>query len=241
LRKPLYVEVANEIKKRIDEGIYKPGEKLTAEPELAEILGVSRGTLREALTSLENMGIITRKHGRGAFVSPSLSKVVAGIESLDSLVNNIRQSGHEAADKIISITELKMEAECAAKLKVEAGTLAFEIESLRLSDSEPVVYCYDIVPGYLVENDIDLLKLRNKCESLTEFFDRYTKYKPKQFVSTINAVLPPTKVARLLKVRYNIPMVYLEGIMYDENSLPINYGYQYYRGDKYQFKLVRSR
>ena len=241
MRRPLYVEVADEIKTRIDEGVFKPGEKLTSEPELSKILGVSRGTLREALTHLENMGVISRKHGRGAYVSQSPSKVVAGIEKLESLTNSIRQSGHLAEDKVISIHETTLDEEMANVFNLNSGDICYEIESLRLSDGEPVIYCFDLIPGFLVNNDKDFLKLRHKCESLDEFLNKYTKYKPNKYISTVNAVLPPSKVSRLLEVRGNTPMIYLEGVMYDENGIPINYGYQYFRGDKYQFKLVRSK
>ncbi len=242
MRRPLYIEVADEIKQRIDDGIFKPGEKLTSEPELAEILGVSRGTLREALTSLENSGIISRKHGRGAFVNRNPAKVVAGIERLESLTKSIRQSGHVAEDKVLSVYETVLDQETANRLDVGVGSIGFEIESIRLSDGIPVIYCFDIVPGFVVENDKEYLKLRrNNCESLDDFFDKYTKYKTNKYISTVNAVLPPSKISRLLKVRGNVPMIYLEGIMYDEQGIPINYGYQYYRGDKYQFKLVRSK
>ncbi|MBZ4687711.1 MAG: GntR family transcriptional regulator [Clostridia bacterium] len=240
MRKPLYMEVAEEIKRRISEGIYKPQEKLTSEPVLAEELGVSRGTLREALTSLENEGIISRKHGKGSFVNKNPDKVLAGIERLDNLVSTIRQAGHVAQDKVLNIDEISIEPKIAEMLEVEPGTKGYVIESLRFSDDVPVIYCYDVLPGGLIDNK-DLLKARYRCESLTDFFDNHTKYHPQKFVATANALLPPKRVEELLNVASTQPMIYLEGVMYDDNDTPINYGYQYYRGDKYQFKLVRSR
>ena len=240
MRKSLYIDVANEIKKRIDDGVYKPGEKLTSEPELAKILGISRGTLREALTSLENEGVIIRKHGKGAFVSKSTSRIAAGIERLESLTSTIRNAGQIAEDKVISMEEIVLESEMAGVLEVEAGSSGFASVSLRFADHSPVVYCYDVVPISVLGNR-EQLDLRYKCESLTEFFDRYTQFKPKQFVSTVNAVLAPTEVCRLLEIEKQTPMIYLQGVMYDENGIPINFGYQYFRGDKYQFNLVRSR
>lgn len=245
MRSSLYIEVAGEIKKRIGEGIFKPGEKLISEPELAQILGVSRGTLREALTSLENEGFISRKHGRGAFVNSNPGKILAGIEKLESLTNTIRQAGHYAEDKVLSSRQISLGEEKAALLEEQNGAIAFEVESLRLSDGEPVIYCYDIVPLSVVKgiantND-EFLDLRKKCESMSELFDKHTRCKPKQFVSTVNAVLPPENIYRLLEVNPGTPMIYLEGVMYDETGLPINYGFQYFRSDKYTFNLIRRR
>lgn len=240
MRKPLYMDIADEIKRRISEGIYKPEEKLASEPALAEELGISRGTLREALTSLENEGIIARKHGRGSFVNKKPDTVFAGIERLDSLVSTIRQAGHVAQDKVITIAETGIEHRVAEMLDVKAESTGYVLESIRFSDDVPVIYCYDILPAHLFENK-NLLKARYRCDSLTDFFDKHTRYRPKKFVATANALLPPPEVAELLNISASQPMIFLEGVMYDDDDKPINYGYQYYRGDKYQFKLVRSR
>ena len=241
MRKPLYFEVANEIRSRINEGVFKPGEKFSSEHELARIFGVSRGTLREALTSLEMEGLVSRKHGKGVFVNNNAGKIAAGVESLESLTGTISRSGHLAEDKVLSLTQVNLDEEKAGCLDLEPGAPAFEIESLRLSDSEPVIYCYDLVPGKVANNSAGLIELRRKCDSLVQFLDKYTVYNAKQYVSTINAVLPPAKIARLLNISANMPMIYLEGIMYDEKGEAINYGYQYFRSDKYQFNLVRKR
>jgi GntR family transcriptional regulator len=245
MRSPLYVEVAGEIKQRIDDGIFKPGEKLMSEPELARILGVSRGTLREALTSLENDRIISRKHGKGAFVNKNTGKIVAGIEKLESLTNTIRQAGHRAEDKVLSSRRITLDEEKAAMLEQNNGAVAFAVESLRLSDHEPVIYCFDLVPlslvSGMVKSNEDFIALRKKCESMSDFYDKYTRYKPKQYASTVNAVVAPAYISDLLEVDSSMPMIFMEGVMYDEAGLPINYGYQYFRSDKYTFNLVRRK
>ncbi len=56
------------------EGRFAPGEKLPSEPALAQSLGVSRATLREALGALTAQGVLEVRRGRGTFVSPSLDR-----------------------------------------------------------------------------------------------------------------------------------------------------------------------
>src|SRR5262249_22655663 len=65
VKKRLSFTVRDEIAARIASGRLPPGAKLPAEPELAEELGVSRATLREALRSLEEDGFVTRTRGAG--------------------------------------------------------------------------------------------------------------------------------------------------------------------------------
>ncbi|MBP2626855.1 MAG: GntR domain protein [Firmicutes bacterium] len=66
--KKIYEEVVEQIKKLIIDGKLQPGDKLMSERELAETLGVSRASVREAFSALEIMGIITIHPGEGSFV-----------------------------------------------------------------------------------------------------------------------------------------------------------------------------
>ncbi|AZL68323.1 MULTISPECIES: FadR/GntR family transcriptional regulator [Pseudomonas] len=56
------------IQRLIDEGEYQPGDALPAQRELAQNLGVSRASLREALSSLSAMGVVSVQPGKGVFV-----------------------------------------------------------------------------------------------------------------------------------------------------------------------------
>ena len=60
--------VAEQIREAIMSGKLAPGAQLPPETELVEMLGVSRGTLRESLRMLEEQGLIIRRRGKGTFV-----------------------------------------------------------------------------------------------------------------------------------------------------------------------------
>lgn len=64
-------QVAEQIIRLIKEGVFKVGERLPSEKELAELMGVSRASVREALAALEAVGIVEAKVGRGNFVRRS--------------------------------------------------------------------------------------------------------------------------------------------------------------------------
>ena len=69
MKKRLSFSVRDELAARIASGRLAPGAKLPAEPELADELGVSRPTLREALRSLEEDGFVTRTRGAGTYAT----------------------------------------------------------------------------------------------------------------------------------------------------------------------------
>ena len=69
---------------RIKAGIYRPGSQLPAEARLARELGISRPTLREALTNMEREGLVLRRHGLGTFVAPDPERwLEPGLERLN--------------------------------------------------------------------------------------------------------------------------------------------------------------
>ncbi|MFJ3054965.1 FadR/GntR family transcriptional regulator [Herbaspirillum sp. NPDC087042] len=67
-QRKLYVQIADQLRDLIHSGDVKPGQQLPAERELAQSLGVSRPTVREALIALEVVGLVEVKVGIGAFV-----------------------------------------------------------------------------------------------------------------------------------------------------------------------------
>ena len=66
--KRIYEEIVEQLKELISKGELKHGQKLPAERELAESLGVSRASVREALTALEAIGILDIRPGDGTFI-----------------------------------------------------------------------------------------------------------------------------------------------------------------------------
>lgn len=76
LNERLSDKVVDVIMERIRSGDLKPGDKLPSEPELADILGVSRGILREALTVLQARNYVIRKPKEGTLINPDINKIL---------------------------------------------------------------------------------------------------------------------------------------------------------------------
>ena len=79
-------EVTEYIKKLIEEGKIKPGDRLPTEREMAEQFGVSRTVVRDAVKTLTGIGILEVKHGVGIFAATPDSRFIA--RQLSGLVSN---------------------------------------------------------------------------------------------------------------------------------------------------------
>src|SRR5260370_21044780 len=76
-RTKVYEHAAQQLKRMIRDGLIKPGEKLPPERELAEMLQVSRGSLRDAIRTLELMGLVEPRQGEGTVVcDPSAKSLI---------------------------------------------------------------------------------------------------------------------------------------------------------------------
>ncbi len=80
-RSPLYEQVAERLREFIRESDLQPGDRLLAERDLAERLGVSRTSVRQALTALRVMGIVDIRHGDGVYLLESPSDLVPSLAS----------------------------------------------------------------------------------------------------------------------------------------------------------------
>lgn len=84
-----YMKVINYIKMQIRHGELSIGGKLPAERELSEILGISRNSVREAIRTLDNMGIIESQHGAGNFLTGKFESSLEESLSMLFLLNQI--------------------------------------------------------------------------------------------------------------------------------------------------------
>jgi GntR family transcriptional regulator len=66
---PLYFQIERLIEQEIRGGVAEPGDQLPSEPEMAELLGVSRSVIRQAITRLEQAGLLRRARGHGTFLT----------------------------------------------------------------------------------------------------------------------------------------------------------------------------
>jgi GntR family transcriptional repressor for pyruvate dehydrogenase complex len=109
----LHQDVMRAIIADVVTGVRPPGDKLPREVDLAEDFGVSRGVSRETIRALEERGLVSVKHGKGATVNEAADWNVFDADVLAVLLENGR-----------SPDVLKQYLECRQILEVEAAALA---------------------------------------------------------------------------------------------------------------------
>lgn len=154
----IYLEIAEDIKKNINNGTYPEGTKLLGEKKLTSLYGVSRTTIRNSLHLLLEEGYILRVKGSGTYIKKR--KIIQDRSSFSHLYTDLNNMGVKLSSSVVSKGVLKASKEVAAAMNIKPEEKVYQIVWIRLADGEPVIYetvhlLYSLVKG------IDRINLDN--------------------------------------------------------------------------------
>ncbi|MEH7239029.1 GntR family transcriptional regulator [Bacillus sp. JJ1562] len=167
LKRPLYVNVYDELLLQISNGEYPAGSRLPSEPDLAEKLGVSRATLRQALALLQDDGLISNIRGKGNFVIDSFYKKQADIQ-LEKLSNPMHKSHLSTFDRIDIEYYMDTGSEYTKQVLKRDSSRVAAVERFYHKGNDLVGYAFTFISMETVE-DLSL-DLDNK-ELLLDFLE----------------------------------------------------------------------
>jgi GntR family transcriptional regulator len=218
-------------------GRIRPGGQLPAEPQLASELGVSRATLRDALRSLEEEGLVTRTRGAGTFVTHR-PRVRNDLGANFGVTEAIREAGMEPGYEE-GITRIERASALDSEpLGLSPGAEVVIVDRVRTADGRRVVFSVDVLPGKLLEDRPDVLP-RLARGSLYETMQRELGV----VISHGVASFAPMKAGRTLASKLRVPrgtvVLYLRQVDYDEEGRPVLSSHEYHLGDAFEFTVLR--
>lgn len=168
---PLYYQIREHIREKINSGEYPPNSMIPSEAELCEIYNVSRVTVRRAILDLVQEGLLNRGKGKGTFVSEDYG--MSTVNGVQSFTQELMGLNMRPSAKLLSCKIHSADSFLCSKLKLEAGEQVITISRLRLTNNEPCMvevmnFPYKLVPG-LERQDLNqsiyhLLKDNYQCE-----------------------------------------------------------------------------
>ena len=229
---PLYYQLETSLKKRIMSGEFRPNQLLPGETALAEEYGVSRITVRQALSSLVDNGIVVRMRGKGTFVSDKLPPVESPkfSGSLEELV----ALGVRTKVKLLSMEPAEPNILVKNALQLADGELLYRIEKVRSVEGAPFSYVVNYLPRHIGKklNRGDLSQ-----KPLLTILKDDLGIEAKTATQTIEATSATPEVAGLLSINVGDPMLKVERTVYDKDKAVIEHVTVLYRADKYSFNV----
>lgn len=236
--KPLYLQTKDELSKTIANKRYKYGERLPSELELAAMFGVSRSTIREAIKSLAQEGLVTIKHGLGTFVTSSKPDIKSNIAELHSITKIITQHGWSPGTVNALMREEEATEELMERLQMKPGDKIIHIERVRTADGRPVFFTIQKA----IKNGMGNKLLGWDMEgSINEFLEKKCGIEISYTVAEILPIKNPAKITGKMGISEKTPILLMDQIQYDNVNRPLFRSFDYYRTDIFHFNLIRKR
>lgn len=232
----LYRILADRIRDEIVRGHWSHGEQIPTEGELVEEYGVSRATVRQALSLLEHEGYVVTRHGAGRFISRPDAIVAAGIEQLASMTRTIADQGRKPGMRFLDRSWRAASPQEADSLQVTNGSRVLAIKRAITADRKVVAFSHDVLPEHILPPDFILRELKG---SIFEFLETRCQIVPKAASANIHAVRSDDTDwdADQPDALY----VLLDQIHFSDTGAPILYSRTYFIQDRFNFTVVRTR
>ena len=228
---PLYHQLEVILKERINNGEFKNGDIFPCERELIDEYGVSRITVRQALSNLRSSGSVEAHPGIGTVVVKD--KIDEKLSSVKSFSEEMKEHGMIMTTKESKCSLSVPPSEISDELGLERGEKCFVLERVRCADSLPVVYSITYI-----SKEWDL-----KCQeglydkSLYEYLGREKNIVITGAKDTFEAVAGDKEISRLLGVKASSPLLKRTRISYVKDREIFEYTLCWYRADKYKYTV----
>jgi len=232
----LVQQVKAHLKRRIANAEFESG-RIPPESDLADELGVSRNTIRDALSQLETEGVIIRRQGAGTFINQAGLMVKTRLEEIVPYEQMIRDHGFSPTVQLVDVREEKVDPDLVSELNVAADEKLLVVQKLFLADEKPVIFSRTFVPPRIITLDFTSDDLHGP---IYEFVPNYCQQEFAYYVTEIVPVVAPAwLVDRLALPPAVTALISFEEVGFNQAGEPIIKAYSYFRSDLLRLRLIR--
>jgi GntR family transcriptional regulator len=206
-----------------------PGDAIPSERALVLRLGVSRVTVRQAITDLVSAGVLERVHGKGTYLAgPQVDSWL----HLTSFSREMRARGLVPATVVLSAAEQPADDDVSYALRIHPGQFVVRVERLRTADGTPMAYEVGHYPSVLFPG-----LLQRELGSLYDVFANEYGVVVTSGEQTVRAESADAHRARVLGIAKRAPLLVQERVTY-AGDRPIEMSTSWYRADRYRIHMA---
>lgn len=235
---PVYQQIADWMRVKIQSGAWKDDEKLMSETDLAHSLNVSRGTIRKAIETLISERLLVRIHGKGTFVRNQILLEQKPTWRLAGFSRDLNSRGIPYSTEVLQ-AEIVFPSEIIRDaLKLSPDEKIFHLKRLRKIKDQPVLLIENhIVYKYCVgveEIDFSQQQLYVTLEDQFNIQFDWSKrtYKSQQATP---------EIAKLLKLDPFAALMYIDELYHNKKSFPIEYTRAWFDAQVFHISTIIKR
>ncbi|MDX8045638.1 GntR family transcriptional regulator [Gracilibacillus sp. S3-1-1] len=232
---PIYHQIEEHIKAKIENGEYQPGDALPSEREYAEQLNVSRMTVRQAITNLVNEHYLKRIKGRGTFITER--KFEQHLNGLTSFTEDMKVRGMKPSNKLVHFEIVPATTEISEQLHIAAHTPVYEIKRIRLAENIPMALERTYIPANLMKGLTDDIVQH----SIYQYVEEELALKLGKARQIFEATLANEEESTLLEIPEESPILSITRITKLVDGTIFEVVQSAYRADQYKFILDLDR
>lgn len=232
---PLYYQLKMIIDAEIKQGSYPPGALIPTEEELIARFGISRTTVRQAITELVQEGKLYRIKSKGTFVAQGKlnQDFIVRLESFNDQMEKLGKTpSTEVLDFKLGIAPLNV----SEALQLDPNESIIFLQRKRFADDSPIVVLKTYLPTRLCSF---VMQHNFTVESLYKVLEEHDPaYKVHHVRRVAEALKAPQAIAKHLKIKTGDPVLFFTSTGYTAAGVPIEYSRAYYRGDCNKFEVT---
>ena len=233
---PYYRQIVEQITHLIELRRLTPGQRFWPEGAIAQKLGVSKMTVRQAFQVLRADGLLVVAKGKPPVVGSG--RVLKDFRELRGFTEEMRLRGLVPSSRSLAIDVIPADFEVAGSLELAEGESVFRIKRLRLASGEPVGIETTHLPARLFpcleEQDLER-------DSLYRIIETNYGVRLDRSEEQLQAVPAEAEDARLLGIRRGFPLFLMRRRVYSADGTAIEYGISRFRGDRYTATAISRR
>lgn len=232
-RAALWKAIADSLLAEISQGHYRPGDRLPTEAQLAARFGVNRHTVRHALASLTETGLLHARRGAGVFVASEPQAYPIGRRV--RFHQNVAASGRTPSRQILRLETRACDKREAEALRLTMGTPVHVMEGLSLADGMALAVFRSVFPAEPLPN---LLAELNRSGSVTVALAACGVADYTRASTRLTAVVARATLALQLRLSEGAPILRSVAINHDAVGRPIEYGTTWFAGDRVELTVT---
>lgn len=229
---PVYIQIHNQIKKDIEAGVWAVGDRIPSERELALEFNVSRMTLRQAVQTLVEEGILERQVGAGTFVARK--KVQEKMTGVTSFTELMKEQGKKPSSRTVSYLVTTPSLSEMERLKLKDDEKVLRMERIRYADEVPICFEVATLPYSLVK-DYERNQITTSLYRTLEESGRKISHAQQ----SVSAQVASERIAEYLNIKRGSAILRLRQITELGDGTPFEYVRTQYAGDKFEFYLEK--